>query len=414
MQDHRHELATSIGSLSGAARYGILVAAFLGWFCAGIQMAITSLAMRPAAIDLLARSGSLDLERFNEFNQRVGQKNVHQVGALAENEKALLTEWKAAAAKWFAWYQCAFLFGAAAGGLVFGRLGDRIGRSKAMALSILCYSIFSGAAYFAQTPEQLLLLRFVTCLGVGGMWPNGVALVSEAWSNLSRPLAAGVIGTSANIGILLFGMLAGRYDIAPDDWRWVMLVGAVPVLLGLIVLATLPESPRWLATRDERVAVDRTVTSTGEVFRPPFLSVTLIGIVLATIPLIGGWGSSNWMIPWAGEAGEIADPPESVPEGPRHSSPRDHRNYRQPVRRMGWQRPGPSPLVLSRERCRAVLPSTRSGSRCRPTTRSYIGWRHSDSSAASISVGCLCSCRSCFRRAFAQRDRASASTSAAF
>ena len=84
-----------------------------------------------------------------------------------------------------------------------------------MAVSILTYSAFSATVYFAEAPWQFAALWFLACLGVGGMWPNGVALVAEAWSNLSRPVAAGVIGTSANVGIFLLATLAKQVPITP-------------------------------------------------------------------------------------------------------------------------------------------------------------------------------------------------------
>src|SRR5262249_12197655 len=188
----------------------------------------------------------------------------------------------------------------------------QLGRAKGMALSILTYSGLAAAAHFAQTPLQLLALWFLACLGVGGMWPNGVALVSEAWSNLSRPVVAGVIGTSANIGIYLFSSLAEHVPITPDHWRWVMLVGAAPLALGLVSLAVVRESPRWLQVRREQTAesVQPAPVASAEVFRPPFLHITLLGIVLATTPLIGGWGAANWMIQWADKAADAADPPD--------------------------------------------------------------------------------------------------------
>src|SRR5262249_55360977 len=219
-------------------------------------------------------------------------------------------EWKVLVGRWFAWYQCAFLFGAAAGGLVFGRLGDRIGRSRGMTLSILTYSAMAAAASLAQSPVQLLGLWVLACMGVGGMWPNGVALVSEAWAGLSRPMVAGLIGTAANIGLLLMATIAAQRPITPEQWRWVMVVGATPFVLGLFSLAAVPESPRWLAARAEQVAKQQAPASTWEVFRPPWLGVTLVGILLATVPMIGGWGSANWMTPWADEAGQAANPPD--------------------------------------------------------------------------------------------------------
>jgi len=292
-------------TITAVGRYLVLIVAFLGWMFAGVQMSITSLVMRPAAIDLMDRVGSIDLEKYNALNKVIAQGDSEP----SADDQKLLTGWKALVAQWFAWYQCAFLFGAAAGGLIFGRLGDRIGRSKAMAASILCYSILSAAACLAQSPLQLLALRFLACTGVGGMWPNGVALVAEAWSGLSRPMVAGVIGTAANVGIFLMATVARIHGVTPDDWHWVMLIGGSPVVLGLFALVAVPESPRWLAGRTTEESGNQKKAPVSEVFHKPFLSVTLIGIALATVPLIGGWGSANWMIPWADEAGETANPP---------------------------------------------------------------------------------------------------------
>lgn len=261
--------------LSPTGRWLVLATAFLGWLSAGMIMSTTSQAMRAAAFDLL------------ENNQPPSEGEVQQ---------------------WFAYFSCAFLLGAATGGLVFGRLGDLIGRSRAMACSVLCFSALSGVAYFAQTPFELLILWFLACLGVGGMWPNGVALVAETWGNLSRPMVAGLMGTSANIGIFGFATLCAYFPIRPDNWRWVLLVDTVPFVLGLFILAAVPESPRWQQIRK----VDKTSTPMAPVFRRPYLGITLVGILLATIPMIGGWGSANWMVPWAAQAGAALDPADHV------------------------------------------------------------------------------------------------------
>jgi MFS family permease len=135
------------------------------------------------------------------------------------------------------------------------------------------------------------------------MWPVGVALASEAWPNAWRPLLAGLIGTSANIGLVVLGLIGSKYGIEPDHWRWVMLVGASPVVLGVFVLVLVPESPTWLAHRDHARATNTQVPISA-VFRPPYLKVTILGIVLGTIPLLGGWGSVNWLIPWADKVGD--------------------------------------------------------------------------------------------------------------
>lgn len=296
------------GPLSTRGRLLVLAAAFLGWLCAGLLMSITSVAMQPAATDLLGRAGQLDRSRFQQLARQASGKP----GARAELPPQDARELQAARSlvqQWFAWLQCAFLFGAAAGGLLFGALGDRLGRVKGMAASILTYSLVGGAAAFAQQPWQLLGLWFLACMGVGGMWPNGVALVAEAWSSLSRPAAAGLIGTSANIGIFFMSTVTAQHAVTPDDWRWVMGVAAAPCVLGVLTLAAVPESPRWLASRRRATGEPAPASATSEVFRPPLLAITLVGIALATVPLIGAWGSANWMIPWAGEAGESAIPP---------------------------------------------------------------------------------------------------------
>lgn len=260
-------------------RYIVLAAAALGWFLAGPQLGLTSLAMRSAAVDLLGTT-----------------------------EKAIV-------GAWFSYYVCAFLLGAAAGGLVFGWIGDRIGRTKALALAIVTYSVLSGLTYFVKTPEQLLLFRFLTCMGVGGTWPNGVALVSEAWANLSRPMVAGIIGTAVNVGIFGMGALASIYEISPEQWRWILLVGAAPVFVGVLVPFVVPESPTWLASRSGGSAEAAKPASISEVFRPPLLKLTVIGILLGAVPLIGGWGSANWVMPWADQVGEEMDPPDPFLKG---------------------------------------------------------------------------------------------------
>lgn len=302
---------TTTTPLSATGRSLILVCAFLGWMCAGMHMSITQLVGNPAATDLLARTGQLDVAKYQALSKLAPKKGSVKAttSELSASDLAQWKQWKSLIARWFAWYQCAFLFGAATGGLLFGRLGDWIGRAKAMSLSILTYSIMAGAAYAAQSPEQLLVLWFLACTGVGGMWPNGVALVSEAWSGMSRPMVAGVIGTSANIGIFLFSTLATYVKITPNEWRWVMLVGACPLVLGVFSLLVVPESPRWLATRREEGLRKSTDATNWEIFRPPLLKITLVGILLATIPIIGGWGTANFMIPWADEAGQAAIPP---------------------------------------------------------------------------------------------------------
>ena len=132
--------------------------------------------------------------------------------------------------------------------------------------------------------------------------------MSEAWASASRPLLAGVIGTAANIGIFMVGVAGKLRGVTVDDWRWVMLMGSAPIVLGLLVPLIVPESPRWLAQRSmgnsEKTSEEaKPDVNTVEIFRSGMLAVTLVGILLATVPLFGSWGSSNWAVKWAEDAG---------------------------------------------------------------------------------------------------------------
>lgn len=310
--------ASSTPTLTTTGKWLVLVVAFLGWLFCGVHMSITSLAMQPAAIDLLGRNGELDAPQYRAW---LDIRPKERPAKLSDAERSQLDAWDDIVGRWFAWLQTSFLFGAASGGLLFGRLGDRIGRAKAMSLSILTYSIMAAVATQAQTPLQLALAWYTACLGLGGMWPNGVALVSEAWSNVSRSFIAGAIGTSANVGIFSMATFVKTVTDSPsewlwlvraDDWSWMFWVGATPVVLGVFSLIAVPESPRWLASQGEPVASPADATTTWTVFRHPYLGVTIVGILLATVPMIGGWGSANWMVPWAKQAGGGITSPADV------------------------------------------------------------------------------------------------------
>jgi len=197
--------------------------------------------------------------------------------------------------EWFARFTAALMLGAAIGGIALGSLGDRIGRTRAMGVCILFYSVFAALGAYAQTQEQMLALRFLVGLGVGGLWPNGIALVSECWSGASRPLVSGAMMAGLNAGILLLSQLARAWPITPDSWRWLFQFAGAPALLGIFVLIALPESPKWLANR----GVKQKVAPLRELFQPSLIRFTIIGILLSSIPMIGAWSASKWMIPWA-------------------------------------------------------------------------------------------------------------------
>jgi MFS family permease len=208
---------------------------------------------------------------------------------------------------WFARFTAALMLGAAVGGIVLGGLGDRIGRTRALGVSVLFYSIFAGLGAFVETQGQMLVLRFLVGLGVGGVWPNAVALAAECWPDKSRPMIAGLMGAALNGGILLLSQVVRVWTLTPDSWRWLFQWGALPAALGLAALMVVPESPLWLNRRGGPSAgapsgdtgSQRQVSVLRTLFSPPLLKTTLLGILIGSIPLVGAWSASKWMIPWA-------------------------------------------------------------------------------------------------------------------
>jgi SHS family sialic acid transporter-like MFS transporter len=228
---------------------------------------------------------------------------------------------------WFARFTSALMLGAALGGIFLGGLGDRVGRTRALGVSVLFYSLFAGMGAFVRTQEQMLVLRFLVGLGVGGVWPNAVALAAECWPDKARPVVAGLMGVALNGGILMLSQVARTWHITPDSWRWIFKLAAAPAALGLLVLVFLPESPLWLAARQRRRAdpVQPLADSPSnahprspllELLSPPLVRLTVIGVLLGSIPMVGAWAASKWMIPWADKvAGTTAAGYKAVTQG---------------------------------------------------------------------------------------------------
>lgn len=203
----------------------------------------------------------------------------------------------AAGGDWFARYTAALMLGAAIGGIVLGRFGDRFGRARGLGVSILLYSLGAAAGGFVRSQEQLLLLRFLAGLGVGGVWPNGIALVAESWPAASKATVSGVMAAGINVGIIALSQCGRVWPITPDSWRWLFQIAGLPAVLGAIVLALLPESPQWLARRGLGATEGDSPRPT--LFGRQLRRITLAAILIASIPMVGAWSASKWMIPWA-------------------------------------------------------------------------------------------------------------------
>jgi MFS family permease len=196
----------------------------------------------------------------------------------------------------------------AVGGIACGRVADRIGRKRALFLTIAVYALGTGACAFVTNIGQLILCRAVAALGIGGEWAIGAALVAEVVPENRRVEAGVIMQTGSPLGVILAGLvnyqisgvwLAGRPESA---WRYVFLAGLLPVVLAVCVRLFLRESERWQAGHGAARAA-----SLRALFAPDLRAATLGGLFVATAAILGWWGC-NAFVPLLGSslAGETA------------------------------------------------------------------------------------------------------------
>jgi predicted MFS family arabinose efflux permease len=185
------------------------------------------------------------------------------------------------------WIQAAFLIGWALGGAFFGRLGDLIGRSRALSLTILAYALFTGLSFFAQTWWHLLLCRFLAALGIGGEWAVGSTLLAETWPRRWRPWTAAVLQTAVNIGIL-FAVLVNTF-LAGQHPRWIFLIGVVPAALVFYIRRHVPEPETWASAHSTLAR-----PSIAELFRGSIRHTTITSIGVCAFSLTAWWAFLFW------------------------------------------------------------------------------------------------------------------------
>jgi MFS family permease len=201
------------------------------------------------------------------------------------------------------------------GGLLFGFLADRIGRKRALMLSILTYSICSFASGLSTTILMLAVFRFILGLGMGGEWNTGATLVAETWPDELRAKAIALVQSSWAIGYALATLVAGvvlRYA----NWRMVFFVGVFPAVVTLWMRRRVPESAMWVEQRhlsgqgrkleshaaplDLAQSKLRTQKSDSffAIFRPPYGKSTMVLLLLNFFGLFAWWGLFTWIPPY--------------------------------------------------------------------------------------------------------------------
>lgn len=201
-----------------------------------------------------------------------------------------------------------FLIGWGVGGLLFGMLGDLIGRARSMVLTILLYSVFTGLSAASVGFWDFALYRFLTGLGVGGQFAVGVSLVAEVMPDAARTSALGMLqalSAIGNISAALFGIALAfmvREKYIDESWRFMFLIGTLPALLVLVIMRRLKEPERWAALAAEKTIRERFRAYTGELFADPRWSRNaLVGLVLASSGIIGLWAIGFFAIDFVRE-----------------------------------------------------------------------------------------------------------------
>src|SRR6478736_1887594 len=217
----RGALVTTRSWRSGVTHYQwlVLFVAWLGWVFDAMDATIYAIVLHPALHDLLQAPG-----------ETVSAEQVGWYGGIIFS---------------------IFLIGWAIGGVTFGILADRFGRTKVLIATIIIYAVFTGAAALAETWWHLAIARFLTALGIGGEWAAGAAIVAETWPEEKRTKAAGILQSAWAMGFFLAAMMNLTLKDA-YGWRGLFVIGILPAFVALLVRWWVKEPERWTHAQEQK------------------------------------------------------------------------------------------------------------------------------------------------------------------
>ncbi len=188
------------------------------------------------------------------------------------------------------------LAAAAVGGLVFGVIADRFGRTRALIWSVVIYAVFTAACGLAHSVVELGLFRILLGFGMGGEWASGAALVSETWPDRDRGKALGVMQSSWAVGYALAAATAGVM-LPRTGWRPVFFVGIIPAFLTLLVRRHVEEPAVWRRSRAlaEPGRGKSTFGGFRSIFSEELRSVTIAVTLMNACTLFAWWGFNLWV-----------------------------------------------------------------------------------------------------------------------
>lgn len=292
----------------GVPRYAwtVLIIAALGWLFDTMDQHIFNLLRQASVKEILTSQGVPDA----------------QLNATATAVGAQVTAW--------------FLIGWATGGIIFGILGDRLGRTRTMVITICIYAAFTGLNGLVQTIWQYELCRFLTALGVGGEFAAGAALVAEVFPERSRAMALGTLQSLSAVGNIAASLLT--LAMSAVSWRWAFAVGVLPALLVVFIRTVVKEPERWQQARQTAVETGgrKELGNIFDLFRDPMLRRnTLVGIMLAVAGVGGFWGVSVWLPDLIGSALSSLPVLEGMSEAAKKSTLQQYRSTVSLVQQVG-------------------------------------------------------------------------------
>jgi MFS family permease len=291
----------ALGEMTGY-QWFVFIVCCLAWDMDCLDQQLFVLARRPAMTELVPKA-RLDDPRLPELQAKLTAQ-AEAEGKPAPSEQDALKALNDADVQEAGSYATSiFMLGWATGGIFFGIMGDRLGRVKTLMLTILLYALFTGLSALSATRVDFYLYRFLTGLGVGGVFAAAVTLLAESTPDRARPLALGLFQASSALGNVLaavlsmwFGSLAERgafegrsllgYPLTP--WRLMFVVGIVPGLLVVFVQLFLREPEKW---KQSVAAGGKRGGSYGELLGDVrWRRNALLGLLLALAGVIGLWG----------------------------------------------------------------------------------------------------------------------------
>jgi len=199
-----------------------------------------------------------------------------------------------------AWINCVFIFGWMFGGIAWGVICDRIGRSKSVVLSTACFALFALLTGLSSSWLVVSICRFMSGFGIGGVIVTTTVLVSELWSESKKAIVLGMVSLAMPVGFFTAGII----NNISEDWRKVFQIGILPLVMALVAWFILPESEKW---KTERTDVKQKKTIDKQLFAPEYRKNLLIGSLVFGTMLIGLWAVFSWAPTWVQSISTSAD-----------------------------------------------------------------------------------------------------------